>query len=210
MAIDLKKGQSINLEKSTHDLSSVTIGLGWKIRKKGGFLKSLFGSGEDDYDLDAIAFLLGVDGKVQSLGNGKLVGSDVVFFNNLQHPSGCVVHTGDNLVGGAGAEDDEQIVVKLNRLDQRYHRIVFLVSIYQGIQKGQHFGDVEGAFMRAVDAKGRELARFRLDDDPAYNGKCTIVFGEVCRQGSEWKFEAIGDAFATDSFVHILNSYLPN
>jgi stress response protein SCP2 len=209
MVINLKKGQSINLEKSTSDLSSVTIGLGWKIRKKGGFLSGLFGGGGEDYDLDAIAFLLDADGKVQSRGDAKLVGGDVIFFNNLKHSSGCVVHTGDNLVGGAGVEDDEQIVVKLDALDQRYHRILFLVTIYQGTRKKQHFGEVEGAFMRAVDAKGKELARFRLGDDPAYNNKCTVVFGEVSRQGSEWKFQAIGDAYPTDSFVPLLEQHLP-
>ncbi len=208
MVINLSKGQSINLEKSDHDLSSVTIGLGWKIRKKTGLLRGLFGGGEE-YDLDAIAFLLDADGKVRDLGGQALAGSDVIYFNNLRHPSGCVVHTGDNLVGGAGVEDDEQIVVKLDAMDQRFHRVLFLVSIYEGAKKKQHFGEVEGAFMRAVDAKGKEIARFKLGDDAAYGQMRTVVFGEVSRQGSGWKFQAIGDAFPTDSFVDLLRKHLP-
>ena len=75
MAINLVKGQTIDLRKNdkgeSFDLSSVTIGLGWDVRKKsgGGFLSKLLGGGkEEEYDLDAIAFLLDANGKVANLG----------------------------------------------------------------------------------------------------------------------------------------------
>lgn len=205
MAINLKKGQTINLEKDTNDLSQITIGLGWKIRKK-GFLAKLTG-GNKEHDLDAIAFVLDEHGKVRMLGD-KLVGGDVVFFNNLRHPSGEVYHSGDNRTGGTGAQDDEQIVVRLNTLPARYHRILFLVQIYQGVRNQQHFGDMESAYMRAVDAKGKEMARFNLDSDAIYNGKCIMVFGEVYRSDRDWKFRALGEGHATDNFVDILKSHL--
>ena len=51
MAINLQKGQTINLEKDQYDLSSVTIGLGWDVRKKEkGFLATLFSGKENDDD----------------------------------------------------------------------------------------------------------------------------------------------------------------
>lgn len=207
MAINLKKGQSINLDKKQHDLSSITIGLGWKIKSKPGFFAKLFGGGEE-YDLDAIAFLLDERDKIRSLGSQKLVGGDVVFFNNLKHPSGCVTHTGDNLVGGAGIEDDEQIIVKLDSLPPHYRRILFLASIYEGIRKNQTFGEVDGAFMRAVDNQGEEIARYKLAEDTAFGGMRSVMFGEVSRQGDGWKFQAIGDAYPTDSFVNLLKDYV--
>ncbi len=205
MAISLKKGQTISLEKETNDLSQIVIGLGWKIKKK-GFLSKLAGGGAE-YDLDAIAFVLDENGKVRHLGE-KLVGGDVVFFNNLRHPSGQVYHSGDNRVGGSGANDDEQIVVRLNTMPAQYHRILFLVQIYHGRQNGQHFGEVESAYMRAVDARGTEMARYSLDSDPTYNGKCVMVFGEVYRHGGGWKFRALGEGHATDNFVDILKSHV--
>src|ERR1043165_1981683 len=103
MAINLTKGQTIDLRKNdqgeTYDLSQITIGLGWDVRKKeGGFFSKLLGGGNDeDYDLDAIAFLLDSNGKVANLGrtvqasDGRQIGlyeSDVIFFNNMKHPSG--------------------------------------------------------------------------------------------------------------------------
>ena len=113
MAITLAKGQGLSLEKSQHNLSLVTIGLGWDIaEKKTGFLGGLFGSQSAEYDLDVVAFLCDADGKVRDLGwdgagNATLRDSDVIFFNNLYHRSGNIRLTGDNRTG-AGDGDDEQ------------------------------------------------------------------------------------------------------
>ncbi|HEY9196843.1 MAG TPA: TerD family protein, partial [Mucilaginibacter sp.] len=174
MAINLVKGQTIDLRKNdkgeSFDLSSVTIGLGWDMRKSnsGGFLGKLFGGGaeEVDYDLDAIAFLLDKNGKVANRGrtwqkpNGNKVSlyeGDVVYFNSMRHPSGHIWLTGDNRTG-AGEGDDEQIIVKLDSLDARIDRILFIVAIYQGQKKNQHFSMVDNAFIRAVDNHGKEIA----------------------------------------------------
>jgi len=161
MAINLTKGQTIDLRKDTNDLDRITIGLGWKVRqKKKGFLGGLLGGKEEaEFDLDAVAFLLDANGKVKNTGNDKLRGGDIVFFNSLEHSSGTVTHSGDNLVGGTGAQDDEQIIVKLNSVPAQYHSILFLVCIYGGIGRKQHFGQVENAYMRAVDGKGKEMVR---------------------------------------------------
>ncbi|WP_422924719.1 TerD family protein [Singulisphaera sp. PoT] len=201
MAISLIKGQTINLDKEKNDLSSITVGLGWKVKEK-DFLSKLSADGE--FDLDAVAFLLDESGKVSNVGDDRLEGGDVVFFNNLKHRSGAIVHSGDNLVGGEGVEDDEQIVVKLNDLRPEYHRILFLVSIYRGKSKDQHFGDIEQAFMRAVDNKGVEIARYNLSDDESRQDTRTLVFGEVYRRGDGWKFRALGEGYETDSFVSLL------
>lgn len=211
MAINLTKGQTIDLRKDAHDLDQITIGLGWKVReKKKGLLGGIFGAkDESEFDLDAVAFLMDEHDKVKNRGDSKLVGGDVVFFNSRQHPSGTVTHSGDNRTGGNGANDDEQIVVRLNSVPSQYHRILFLVSIYQGIKQGQHFGQVESAYIRAVDGRGSEMARYSLSSEAAYNGQCTMVFGEVYRRNDGWKFRAIGDAHPYDSFVHLLKEHLP-
>ena len=205
MAINLQKGQTINLEKDLYDLSSVTIGLGWDVKEqKKGIFSSLFGSEKEaDYDLDAIAFLLDANGKVANIGDQKLVGGDVIFFNNLRHSSGNIWHTGDNLTG-EGEGDDEQIIVKLSKLDARYDKIVILVSIYRGIERHQDFGQVENAFIRAVDAKGQEMLRYDLSNEEKYDGMCSMIFGEFYRRNGGWKFRAIGTPYQTDSFVTIL------
>lgn len=212
MAINLQKGQTISLEKSEFDLSSVTVGLGWDVRqtpKTGGLLGSLFGgssSQEAEYDLDAIAFLLDANGKVASLGD-RLRGGDVIFFNNLRHGSGNIWLTGDNRTG-AGDGDDEQIIVKLNALSPAYDKIVFIVAIYEGIKNRQNFGMVQNAYIRAVDARGREMARFSLSGDATLSNKHSVTFAEVYRRDNDWKFRAVGLAHDSDSIVDILKPYV--
>jgi stress response protein SCP2 len=227
MAINLVKGQTIDLRKNdkggSFDLSTVTIGLGWDVRQQkqqvGGFLGKLFGGKkeEEEYDLDAIAFLLDANGKVANLGrtaqaaNGRNVAlfeGDIVFFNSMKHPSGHIWLTGDNRTG-AGDGDDEQIMVKLDALSPKYERIVFLVTIYQGKQNNQHFEMVDNAFIRAVDSRGAEIARFSLSGDASCNGMCAMTFAEVYRKDGTWKFRAIGEPHQSDNFVEILKNYLP-
>lgn len=205
MSINLQKGQAINLDKSQYDLSMVTIGLGWDVKKPepSGLFGKMFASKEEDYDLDAIAFLLDQDEKIANVGGDKLIGSDIIFFNNQKLPDGTAYSTGDNRTG-AGEGDDEQIVVKLNSMNARYQKILFLVTIYEGIKKNQHFGKIDNAFIRAVDAKGKEIARYNLSSDSSYNNKCSLIFAEVYRKGEEWKFRAIGEPKSADSFVQIL------
>jgi tellurium resistance protein TerD len=213
MAINLAKGQTIDLRKNdkgeSFDLSSVTMGLGWDVRQKksGGLLGGLLGGGkEEEYDLDAIAFLLDANGKVANIGD-KLIGGDIIFFNSQKHSSGHIWLTGDNRTG-AGDGDDEQIIVKLDSLDKKYQKIVFVVAIYKGRENNQHFGMVENAFIRAVDRNGKEIAKYSLSGDATYNGMCSMVFAEVYRKDETWKFRAIGDPYQFDSFVEILKKYL--
>jgi stress response protein SCP2 len=221
MAINLVKGQTIDLRKNdkgeTFDLSSVTIGLGWDVRQKssGGFFGKLLGGGEEEeYDLDAIAFLLNSNGKIANMGhtaqrdgrNIAMAGSDVIYFNNMQHPSGNIWLTGDNRTG-AGEGDDEQIIVKLDSLSPSYDRILFVVAIYQGRKNHQHFGMVDNAFIRAVDRSGKEIGKFSLSGDATFNGMCSMTFAEVYRREGTWKFRAIGDPHPTDSFLDILKNY---
>jgi stress response protein SCP2 len=221
MAINLQKGQTIDLRKNNKgeffDLNQVTIGLGWDVKQKEThFFGKIFGSKEVEYDLDAMAFLLDSNGKVGNLGrtvqnnNGGqvgLYGGDIVFFNSMKHPSGHIWLTGDNRTGD-GDGDDEQIIVKLDSLEQKYQKIVFLVTIYQGRKNGQHFGLIENAFIRAVDSKGKEIAKFNLSGNDTLNEMCSMVFAEAYRKEGEWKFRAIGEPQKTDNFVDILKSYI--
>ncbi|EEW3310523.1 TerD family protein [Escherichia coli] len=212
MSVSLSKGQGVSLKKNEYDLSSVTIGLGWDINEeKKGFLGGIFGK-KEEYDLDVIAFLCNSAGKVTDLGNvenGKptLVNGDIIFFNSLRHKSGNIWLTGDNRTG-AGDGDDEQIIVRLNSLDAQYEKIVFIVQIYNGEKLQQHFGKVQNAFIRAVDARNIEMARFDLSGGPAFASQRSMVFAELIREATGWKLRAIGESSESDSFVSHLRNYM--
>jgi stress response protein SCP2 len=185
----------------------------WDIREdKSGVLGKILGGKGADYDLDVIAFLCNVDGHISNFGttqNGKptLVGGDIIFFNSMQHNSGCIWLTGDNRTG-AGDGDDEQIIVKLNDLPDQYHKIVFVVQIYNGRNLGQNFGKVQNAFIRAVDKNNKEMARFDLSGGEAFTQYCSMLFAELVREQGGWKFNAIGTPDSSDTFTTWLKNYV--
>ncbi|MDE6665154.1 MAG: TerD family protein [Ruminococcus sp.] len=183
MSVSLQKGHKISLSKDNTGLSCVVVGLGWDetSRKKGLFAKK-----ESAIDCDASALIL---------TNGKLAGKeDIVYYAHLRHGSGSVVHKGDNLTG-AGAGDDEQIVVDLSAVPYGVDRIVFVVNIYQAVQRKQHFGMIKNAFIRIVDNRNNnEMCRYNLTDD--YSGCTAMIFGEIYKHNNEWKFNAVGQGTA--------------
>lgn len=179
MAISLQKGQKVSLTKENAGLNRVIIGLGWdQVKQKRGF----FSLKPADIDCDASAILL--------RGGKATKKDDLVYFGNLRHFTNAVMHMGDNLTG-AGDGDDEQIAVDLQNIPEEYDRIVIVVNIYQALVRKQHFGMIENAFCRIVDARNnQEICRYNLTEN--YGGMTAMIFGEVYRQNNEWKFNAIG------------------
>lgn len=183
MAVSLKKGQKISLVKSDgKKLTKIMVGLGWDAaNSEGGFLKKLF-SGKRDIDCDASVFVC---------KEGRLVDKDdVVYFGNKQHRSGAVQHMGDNLTG-EGEGDDERIFIDLDKIPANYDRLVFVVNIYQAVDRHQHFGMIKNAYIRIIDETGEELCKYNLSDN--YDNMLAMVVGEVYKKNGEWKFNAIGN-----------------
>ena len=165
-----------------------------------GFLGNLFGSSKkvQNIDCDAIAFLLNSEGKIEQK-------TDVVFFNNLRHSSGCVNHQGDNLTG-AGEGDDEQIFIDLAKLPAKYEKIVVLVSIYKATERKQHFGMIKNAFIRIFDAEmNKELCIYNLSEN--YDDMTALVFGELYKKDGEWRFNAIGQPLKIWSIAQLAERY---
>ncbi|MFF0226798.1 TerD family protein [Streptomyces sp. NPDC004629] len=178
MGVSLAKGGNVSLSKEAPGLSAVLVGLGWDVRTTTGA----------DFDLDASALLLTSAGQVAS-------NQHFVFYNNLKSPDGSVEHTGDNLTG-EGEGDDESIKVDLAAVPAEVERIVFPVSIHDAGSRGQSFGQVRNAFIRVVNQTGgAELARYDLSEDAST--ETAMIFGELYRNGAEWKFRAVGQGYAS-------------
>jgi tellurium resistance protein TerD len=178
MTVSLSKGGNVSLTKAAPGISAMTVGLGWDARTTNG----------DQFDLDASAIVVDSNGKALS-------DKDFVFYANLSNPSGSVSHSGDNLTG-EGAGDDEQIKVNLGSLPAEADKVVICVSIYEADTRSENFGMVRNASVRIVnDADGAEVARFDLSED--MSTETAMVFGEVYRNGTDWKFRAVGQGYTT-------------
>jgi stress response protein SCP2 len=82
------------------------------------------------------------------------------------------------------------------------------VQIYNGEEQGQNFGRVQNAFIRAVDNRGKEMARFDLSGGVGFSQYRSMLFAEMVREQDGWKFNAIGSPDQSDSFIVWLKQYL--
>lgn len=201
MAINLQKGQRIDLTKSNPGLSKILVGLGWDPIPSGGggFFSSLFGGGSTpNIDCDASVLMLGQNDKLEN-------NNDVVYFGNLKSKCGSIQHSGDNLTGD-GDGDDEQILVDLSKIPANIQKLVFVVTIYDSAKRRQHFGMIQNAFIRILNhASQQELIHYNLSDD--YSGKTSLIAGEIYRNGNEWKFAAVGNGTNATSLGEVVRSY---
>ena len=176
MGVSLSKGGNVNLSKEAPGLSEVIVGLGWDPRATDG----------GAFDLDTSVFILKADGKVPD-------DKHFVFYNNLKSPDGSVVHQGDNTTG-QGEGDDETVELSLSKVSATIDKVAFAVTIHEAEQRRQSFGMVSNAFIRVVNkTDGKELARYDLTEDGST--ETAMIFGEIYRNGADWKFRAVGQGF---------------
>ncbi|MFK4102998.1 TerD family protein [Streptomyces sp. NPDC019531] len=165
--VSLQKNQTVSLVKGGRPLlSQVKMGLGWEPAFRG-----------KDIDLDASVIAYGPQRNH----------IDSCYFGKLSIVGGAIKHSGDNLTGEGGG-DDEVIVVDLGRLPQEVTGLVFTVNSFSG----QKFTEVAKAYCRLIDAaSGEELVRFDLTNAEAQTG---VMMAKLIKQFSgEWEMTAIGD-----------------
>jgi len=176
MPISLEKGGNLSLSRAVPGLSKIEVGLGWDARTTEG----------SQFDLDAIAFLLGESGRVRG-------DADFIFFNNPKSADGCVEHMGDNITG-IGDGDDEVIEINLKGISIDIAKITIAVSIHEADIRKLNFGMVNNAFVRVADkVSTEEIVRYDLSED--FSVETALIFGEVYRHGGEWKFRAVGQGY---------------
>ena len=161
------KGQKVSLTKGNPGLSGVVAGFGWDAVSAGSVV-----------ELDASAFLLTSSGKVSD-------SKDFVFYGNLTHPSGGVVHL------GSAAGDKQQIKIEFSKIPGSILRVAFSAAIYDGETRGQSFARVRNAYIRLLDAQTKnELVRYELAGQ--FTDETAVIFGELYKNNGEWKFNAMG------------------
>ncbi|MFJ7908001.1 TerD family protein [Kitasatospora sp. NPDC096204] len=165
--VNLVKGSSVSLVKNGRPfLSSVRMALGWKSAARGRAI---------DLDASCLAF----DARHKRL--------ETAWFMKLNIFNGAISHSGDNLVGGEGG-DDEVITVHLEGLPAEVHGLVFVVNSFSG----QKFTDVRDAYCRLLDARTEEeLVRFDLTRSEPHTG--VMMCKLVRRPGGEWEMTALGE-----------------
>lgn len=179
MAINLQKGQRVSLDNS---MKLALVGLGWDTNRY---------DGGSDFDLDASAFLLGENGKLNR-------DEDFIFYNNLRSRNDAVVHTGDNLTGD-GDGDDEVIFIDFTKIPSDVKKIAICVTIHDAEARRQNFGQVSNAYIRIAkrsdefDEIGEPVLKFDLEEE--FSIETALVVAEIYEKNGEWKFNAVAAGY---------------
>ena len=182
MAINLEKGQRINLEKGNGaKLQNICVGINWGAIEKKGF----FGTKKEPVDLDASCAVY--DDKKNHI--------DSVNFRKLQSNDQAIKHSGDDLTGdlnGNDGLDNEVITLDFSKLSPAASHVSFFVNSF----RGQDFKDIPFASIRIYEGTptrvSEEFARYDIANDTTFSGKVSMVLGVFYKRNEEWKFNAIG------------------
>ena len=104
------------------------------------------------------------------------------------------------------AKEDIIYFGNLANIPVEYDKIVVVVNIYQAVQRKQHFGMIQNAFIRLVDThNNQEMYKYNLTE--SYSGMTAMIFGEIYRHNGEWKFNAIGQGTNDTSIEELVRRY---
>ena len=182
MAINLAKGQKIDLKKSNgSDLTSFCVGANWgAIESKGFFGKSK----KEAVDLDLSVGLFGADKQP----------SGVVYFGKLKLPGVC--HSGDDLTGDVDGDDgldNEVVEINLAQIPSDVEQLVFVLNSF----KKQDFATIPFASIRLYegtpDKVNEVVATYNISGDAKFSGYVSMILGKLYRRNGSWKFSAIGE-----------------
>lgn len=226
MAINLQKGQKIDLRKSTGEaLTNFCVGVNWGAIET---VKSgLFGLGSkkvvEDVDLDLSCIM--VDNQGQLIDwiyspeyNGWLAKNNIPL-GKLSSKDSALKHSGDDRQGDVGGDDgldNEIISIDLNKVNPSIDRIFFFLNIYLNQGQNFDFSHVPFAKIRMYEGTPTRVnsvhSEYDIVTDSSYSGKRSLILGKLYRRDSNWKFDAIGDAGNDQMFINtiqrILKSYI--
>ena len=207
MAINLEKGQKINLTKEHPTMGKVTVGLGWDMAKSGqsidvdaSILMIKSGTSREEQKKKKGLFGLGKREEIHHIAPEH----ETIYYRKKTSNDKAIHHTGDNLTG-EGDGDDEQLLVDLKKVSSRFDQLAVVINIFNAQSKAQSFGQIKNAYVHIVDEAGKELVRFNLTE--SYGQATGIIVGEFTRVSDTWEFKAIGKGLQVRNIDEFYNEY---
>jgi tellurium resistance protein TerD len=172
-------GANASLTAENPHLNRLVVGLGWSVVASKG----------PQAEPVAAAILCARDGSALS-------NEHMVFFNQIASPEGSVGYSTEDSGAFLGEEDQEQIDVDLPGVPEDVAKICFVVYIDPELRGPGTFSTVRDAYIRVANTDNFEFLRFDVPTSTATNINA-MVFGELYRHASGWKFRAIGQGYST-------------
>lgn len=203
MAINLQKGQRINLEKGNGiKLHNICVGINWGAIEKKNWLGI---TKKEAVDLDASCALF--DENKNAL--------EVIYFGKLKSSDGAVKHSGDDLTGDMGGDDgldNEIITLDFQKINPSVSQVAFVLNSF----RGHDFGTIPFASIRIYEGTPTRVtevfATFDIANGAGFAGHVSMVMGIFYKKNGEWRFNAVGeptkDKKLEETIQTVKNSYL--
>ncbi len=187
----LQKNEITKLNVTQKSRHRIFVGLGWDPNDKVGLLdkaKAIAGRRALHHDLDLSCYIF--DAEKNCLEH--------VYADRHSDESGQVYHSGDN-IEGIGGGDDEQISVELKNLPAHIHSIVFVASI----KNGHVFSEINSPEIRIGDGySGRNFLSQDLSEDEG-GEKSGFIFVRIYRDENDgWMLHYIGRYISAEERVY--------
>ena len=185
VTVNLRKGQRVELGKG---ISKFRIELTWQASRKA-----------ESWDLDIMAIELDNE---QLLANNDA--SSFVFYNNLQDRNKALVHSGDDRTGEGNGEE---MKLDLSKLNPNVSEIIFILNIFESMQKNQNFGEIKNAVLRIYYNENTipDLV-YKLEDDASHNTATVLKICSIYKSGEIWTVRAINEG-VTSTLTSVLSNY---
>lgn len=223
MAINLSKGQKIDLRKSTGEqLTNFCVGVNWGAIET--VKKGFFGSKKvvEDVDLDLSCVMTNANGDlvdwIYSPDYNAFLQKNNYPLGKLTSKDGALRHSGDDRQGDVGGDDgldNEVITVDLTRVSPDVDKIFFFINIYLNQGQKFDFSHIPFAKIRMYEGTSSRVntvhSTFDMVTDTSYAGKGAIILAKLYKRNNEWKFDAIGeptnDRIFLETIQNIIKSY---
>lgn len=235
MAINLQKGQRIDLTKRTGTtLTQFCVGCNWGAietyeRREVVVTEGFLGLGRktewqnipiaNDVDLDLSCVLIDECGRLcdhiySPLYKPELLAKCGLPNGKLTTNNQALKHSGDDLEGDKGGDDgldNEIITVDLDKVPSSVSQIFFFLNNCGR----EDFSQIPYAKIRMYEGTAtsvREVfAQYDVAAEIQYSGKRAIIMGKLYKKDNVWKFHAIGDptedVFVGQTILRIVESY---
>lgn len=224
MAINLTKGQKIDLRKKTGEtLTNFCVGVNWGAieTKKTGFLGFGTRTVVEDVDLDLSCIMVDASGEmldwIYSPEYNGYLRKNKLPLGKLDSKDRALHHSGDDRQGDVGGDDgldNEIITVNLNKVDAQIDKIFFFLNIYLNQGQNYDYSHVPFAKIRMYEGTPTKVnsifSNYDIVTDSSYAGKRALILGKLYRRNGEWKFDAIGDASNDAIFLQTIQRILKN
>lgn len=164
--MNVNRGQKVPIT-SGRSVSDIIVTLDWQHDDQG-------------IEVDAAAFLLNETGKCSGDESFLFYGQPISNDQSVKQ----VMH-GDH-------RNDTHISLK--GLSSSVRKIAFTLTIHQGEERGQNFGQVSSLALRIKEKlSGEDLVTFTFGEE--LTKETAIVVGELYLHNGDWKFSAVGSGF---------------